>query len=132
MTDRTNNRLVNFLQEFSIPLIVGVVVAMLTANLAPDWYTTAVHWQPFGDLQIFGHAATLHFLVDEVFMVFFFGVAAKEITEAILPGGSLSPIRKAVNPILATIGGVAGPVGAFFPWISLAPSTLPDYLLTCK
>jgi hypothetical protein len=28
---------VNILQEFSIPLLSGVVVAMLAANLAPEW-----------------------------------------------------------------------------------------------
>jgi NhaA family Na+:H+ antiporter len=46
-------------------------------------------------------------------MVFFFGIAAKEITEAMLPGGSLNPIRKAVNPLVATLGGVAGPALVF-------------------
>jgi NhaA family Na+:H+ antiporter len=112
--DRTDGGFVSFLQEFSIPLIVGVVVAMLTANFAPEFYEAAVHWKPFGKLDIAGQPVTLHFLVDDLFMVFFFGVAAKEITEAVLPGGSLSPVRKAVNPILATIGGVVGPVGVFF------------------
>jgi NhaA family Na+:H+ antiporter len=32
-----------------------------------------------------------------------------EITQSCLPGGDLSPPGKAVNPLLATIGGVAGP-----------------------
>jgi len=112
--ERQNGGFVSFLQEFSIPLIAGVVVALLAANLAPHWYETVVHWQPIPGLTLFGYDVTFHFLIDEVFMAFFFGVAAKEITEAILPGGSLSPMRKAVNPILATIGGVAGPVAVFF------------------
>jgi len=47
-------------------------------------------------------------------MVLFFGIAAKEITEACLPGGSLSPMKKAINPIFATLGGVAGPALVFF------------------
>jgi len=114
VTDQPNGRFLTFLLEFSLPLIVGVVVAMLMANLTPHAYEAAVHWQPIAGLVVFGHPVTLHFLVDDIFMVFFFGVAAKEITEAILPGGSLSPIRKAVNPILATIGGVLGPIGVFF------------------
>jgi NhaA family Na+:H+ antiporter len=105
---------VNFLQEFSIPLLGGVVVAMFAANLLPHWYEHVIHWQPFGELQLFGHDVTLHFLVNDVFMVFFFGIAAKEITEACLPGGSLHPMKKAVNPLLATLGGVAGPVAVFF------------------
>jgi NhaA family Na+:H+ antiporter len=114
VTDTPNGRFLNFLQEFSIPLIAGVVVAMLSANLFPHAYEAALHWHPFGDLHVLGHAVTLHFLVNDVFMVFFFGVAAKEITEAVLPGGSLSPTRKAINPILATAGGVLGPVAVFF------------------
>ncbi len=102
------------LLEFSIPLLFGVVVAMLAANLAPDLYRHALHWKPFGDVAFLGHEIDFHFLVNEIFMVFFFAIAAKEITEACLPGGSLNPLRKAVNPLLATLGGVIGPVGVFF------------------
>lgn len=47
-------------------------------------------------------------------MVFFFGIAAKEITEAFLPGGDLNPPSKAINPLLGTVGGVIGPVGVYF------------------
>ena len=53
---------------------------------------------------------TLHFIVNDIFMVFFFGIAAKEVTEACLPGGSLNPIRKAVSPLIGTVGGVLGPI----------------------
>jgi len=104
---------INLLQEFSVPLIAGVVVAMLAANLAPEAYDHALHWLPFGDVSVFGHALSFHFLVNDVFMVFFFGIAAKEITESCLPGGSLNPVGKALNPLLATLGGVVGPVGVF-------------------
>jgi NhaA family Na+:H+ antiporter len=113
--------IVQYLQEFSIPLIVGVVCALLAANLSPEWYHHwfgAGHgddvWQVPGHLTVFGHHLTLKFLINDIFMVFFFGIAAKEITEACLPGGSLNPPKKAVNPLIATIGGVAGPVGVFF------------------
>jgi NhaA family Na+:H+ antiporter len=114
VSEPKHRQFVNFLQEFSIPLLVGVVVALLAANLLPHWYEHAVHWKPFGDLRVFGHDVTLHFLVNDFFMVLFFGIAAKEITEACLPGGSLSPMKKAINPIFATLGGVAGPVIVFF------------------
>jgi NhaA family Na+:H+ antiporter len=111
---------VNLLQEFSIPLLAGVAVALGSANLAGDWYHHAVHWKPFGDLALFGHAIDFHFLVNDVFMVFFFGIAAKEITESCLPGGSLNPPRKAMNPLIATLGGVAGPVAVFFAGLALS------------
>ena len=104
---------INLLQEFSVPLITGVVVAMLAANLMPEAYDHVLHWLPLGDVSVFGHALSFHFLVNDVFMVFFFGIAAKEITEACLPGGSLNPVGKAINPLMATIGGVVGPVGVF-------------------
>lgn len=115
--------IVNILQEFSIPLLVGVAVALLAANLAPTWYEHALHWEPFGAVHVFGHALSFHFLVNDVFMVFFFGIAAKEITESCLPGGSLNPVRKAITPLVATIGGVVGPVGVFLLGISLAFAT---------
>jgi NhaA family Na+:H+ antiporter len=115
MSDTPSRGFVNILQEFSIPLLAGVAVAMLAANLAPDWYHHAVHWRPFGDgFALGGHPVDLHFLVNEIFMVFFFGIAAKEITEACLPGGDLNPPAKAMNPLISTLGGVIGPVGVFF------------------
>ena len=85
----------------------------------PTAITRIVHWRPFGDLALFGHALDLHYLVNDVFMVFFFGIAAKEITEACLPGGDLNPPAKAMNPLIATIGGVVGPVAAFFAGLAL-------------
>ena len=124
--------LFNLLQEFSIPLIAGVFAALVAANWAPDWYA---HWfgvaHGEGDhsghgpfvlfgASILGHPLTLNFLINDIFMVFFFGIAAKEITEAALPGGSLNPPKKAINPLIATLGGVFGPVGAFFLATSLA------------
>ncbi len=108
------HRFVNVLQEFSIPLLSGVVVALLAANLFPEWYEHTIHWRPFGDVSVLGHEVTVHWLVNDLFMVLFFGIAAKEITEACLPGGSLNPPRKAVNPLLSTFGGVIGPVCVFF------------------
>jgi len=110
----SRNDIINLLQEFSIPLLAGVVVAMVSANLAPAWYDQTVNGRLFGDVSLLGHEITLHFLVNDIFMVFFFGIAAKEITEACLPGGDLNPPARAVNPLLATFGGVIGPVGVFF------------------
>ena len=47
-------------------------------------------------------------------MVFFFGIAAVEITQSCLPGGDLNPLKKAINPLMATLGGVLGPVLVYF------------------
>lgn len=105
--------IVGALQEYSIPLIAGVFVALWAANHDYEWYHHLID-EPLLPFDIFGHAASLHFLINDIFMVFFFGIAAKEITDAVLPGGSLNPPSKAINPLLGTLGGVLGPVGVFF------------------
>lgn len=99
-------RHISLLQEFSVPLISGVLVALAWANLAPAEYHRFVHAPLFGPL-------SFHFLTNDLFMVLFFGIAAVEITESCLPGGDLYPLRRAVNPLLATLGGVVGPVLVF-------------------
>jgi NhaA family Na+:H+ antiporter len=106
--------LINILQEFSLPLLLGVVVAMVWANVDHESYEHVIHWMPIAGLTIFGHHVTHHWIVNDLFMVFFFGIAAKEITESCLPGGNLNPISKSINPLLATLGGVIGPVLVFF------------------
>ena len=125
------SRTVSFLQEFSIPLIAGVVGALLFANLAPETYqhwfgqghgAADGIWEIPGHFTVLGHHLTLSFLINDIFMVFFFAIAAKEITEAGLPGGSLNPLKKAINPLFATIGGVAGPVLVFFLSVQISAS----------
>lgn len=93
---------INLLREFSVPLLIGVVLAMVWANAAPDSYRDFVHGQFLGRLSV-------HFLTNDVFMVFFFAIAAVEITQSFLPGGALHPLNRAVNPLVATAGGVIGP-----------------------
>ncbi len=107
--------LLSLAQEFSLPLIGGVLMALAWANASPESYHHFLHWSPLGpDSEL-----NFHFLFNDIFMVFFFGIAAGEITEACLPGGALNPPSRAVNPMLATAGGVLGPVGVFFIWMAI-------------
>ena len=92
----------NLLREFSIPLIVGVIVALLWANLLPESYHNFLHKDILGGF-------TFHFFINDIFMVFFFAIATVEITQSLLPGGDLNPLKRAINPIMATFGGVVGP-----------------------
>ncbi|MFC1758040.1 Na+/H+ antiporter NhaA [Planctomycetota bacterium] len=129
---KEQTKLVRFLSEYSVPLIVGVIAAMAMANLSPHVYEHIVHspiYSLLSEPETAGHHGhahdagahgshwdhylTVHFLVNDIFMVFFFGIAAKEITEACLPGGALNPPSKAVNPLCGTLGGVLGPVAVF-------------------
>ena len=98
---------INMLREFSVPLIGGIVVALVWANMFPDSYTHFDHDPLVGPL-------SFHFLTNDIFMVLFFGIAAAEISQSFLPGGDLYPLKKAINPLLATIGGIVGPVLVYF------------------
>ncbi len=109
----SKNRGLEVLQEFSIPLIAGVVVAMIWANLDHHSYHDVLHYSPFGHHSHFN----FHFLVNDLFMALFFALAAKEITESVLPGGPLNPIKKAINPLLGTVGGVLGPIVVFLLYV---------------
>ena len=101
-------------QAYSLPLIIGVLASLIWANLHSDLYQDIVHYAPFGhDARVFGHHVTVHFLINGMFMVLFFGIAASEITAAMVPGGVLNPPLKAVNSIMATLGGVLVPAGAY-------------------
>ena len=104
------SRFIKKCSDYSLPLIVGVFVALLFANVFPETYHYLVHHEVLKGK----YWSTLHFFVNDIFMVFFFGIAAKEIVESCLPGGSLNPIKKAINPLFATLGGVLIPVGVFF------------------
>jgi len=95
-------RRLQLLREFSIPLICGVVLAVFWANIDPAGY------HRFSDTPLAG-ALSFHFIANDIFMVLFFGIAAVEITQSCLPGGDLNPFSRAVNPLLATVGGVVGP-----------------------
>ena len=124
------SQIISFFQEYSLPLILGVIAGLVWANVDFSSYHHVIEFDfwnfgkgPFlddgehhdlNDFYIFGKHITVHFLINEVFMVFFFGVAAKEITESVLPGGALNPIPKAINPLMGTLGGVVGPAGLFF------------------
>lgn len=101
------------LLELSVPLLAGVLTALMWANLAPSSYQSILH------TQLLPGGFDLQFLVNDVFMALFFGIAAKEITEACLPGGALNPMRKAISPLLATAGGVLGPIAVYFAIVAL-------------
>ena len=66
----------------------------------------------FFGLSIRRHELTLHFIVNDILMAFFFGLAVKEICEAFQPGGSLHDRRRPKIPPLtfAAVDGRAPPL----------------------
>lgn len=107
-------KLLHIVEAYSLPLLLGIVAALIWANLSPESY------HHFTETPLLGTGSvTVHFLVKEIFMVFFFGVAMAEIVEAVRPGGALYPLHKAVNPLMATAGGVLGPIAVYFLLLTL-------------
>ena len=90
--------------DHSLLLLAGAVTALVWANVHAASYDAATH--------------PLHFIVNDIGMVFFFALAAKEVFEATLPGGSLSSPRRALSPLAAAVGGMAVPAGIYL-WLSM-------------
>lgn len=122
-----------FVYEYSLLLIVGAVAALLCANLFPESYA-ALHNLVLLDHSFIGHAhadaeghvtrtLTLHYLVNDVLMALFFAIAGKEVWEAVaLKEGSLRG-KKAATPLIATLGGMMGPIAVYLLIASLFGST---------
>ena len=112
---RRKTNLLEIVHEYSLPLILGVFLGLISANIDHSFHERMVDYHFLGkDAYLFDRPVTILFVINEIFMVLFFGVAAKEVTDAALPGGVLNPIRRAINPLLGTLGGVFGPVMVFF------------------
>jgi NhaA family Na+:H+ antiporter len=102
---RVRSKTFAFVLENSLLLLVGTAAAVLWANLDLDSYAAVAH--------------PLHFWVNEIGMVFFFALAAKEVFEATLPGGSLASARRAFAPLAAAVGGMVAPALIFVALASL-------------
>ena len=93
-----------FILDNSLLLLAGTLTAVIWANLDLSSYGQVAHY--------------LHFAANDVGMVFFFALAAKEVFEATLPGGPLASPRQAVSPLAAAVGGMAMPALIFVALVS--------------
>src|SRR5688572_5299411 len=108
----SNSRVARLILDNSLLLLAGTTAAVVWANIDLARYNTITH--------------PLHFWVNDVGMVFFFALAAKEVFEATLPGGPLASPRRAVSPLAAAIGGMAAPAAIY---VALAVVAGPASLL---
>ncbi|HUL75207.1 MAG TPA: Na+/H+ antiporter NhaA [Vicinamibacterales bacterium] len=92
-------RVIELALNNSLLLVFGAVAALVWANFEPESYRWA--------------SRLLYFGIDDIGMVFFFALAAKEVYEATLPGGPLSSSREAAVPLLAAAGGMVVPAGMY-------------------
>ncbi|QIE57059.1 Na+/H+ antiporter NhaA [Pikeienuella piscinae] len=116
-------RVWGYLAEYSLLLIIGAVAALIWANTSPDSYHYFVNY-PLVDHAWIGHAhtgadghvertLTVHYLINDLLMAFFFAIAGKEVWEAVaLKQGSLRG-KKALTPLIATAGGMFGPISVY-------------------
>jgi NhaA family Na+:H+ antiporter len=95
-----------FVIDNSLLLVAGTVTALVWANVGHDSY------------EAFAHGA-IHFIVNDIAMVFFFALATKEIAEAMLPGGPLASPREAAVPLLAAAGGMIAPASLYMIQVNL-------------
>jgi Na+:H+ antiporter, NhaA family len=112
MTHGRLNDLARFVFDNSLLLLAGTVAAVLWANLDASSYDRVAH--------------PLHFWVNDVGMVFFFALAAKEVFEATLPGGPLASFRRAISPLAAAVGGMMAPAAIY---VGLASTLGPPALI---
>ena len=100
-------------------LITGALTALVWANIHHASY------QQF--------AEALHFVINDVAMVFFFALATKEVVEATAPGGALYSPRRALVPMLAAVGGMAGPAAIYVALALLGglPELLRGWAIPC-
>ena len=111
-------RVWTFLAEYSLLLVIGAVAALIWANVDVHSYHAIVDYH----LSDLWPDLTVHFLINDILMAFFFFVAGKEVWEAvILENGELRG-RKSVTPLVATAGGMIGPIALYFAYAALMGS----------
>lgn len=71
-------------------LLLGAVIAIIWVNTEPESY--------------FNFAYAASFWVNDIAMMFFFGLMTKEVVEATARGGVLNSWRRALLPVVAAIG----------------------------
>ena len=98
--------LARYVVDHFLLLPLGVVVALVWANTEGESY--------------FRFARALAFVVNDIGMAFAFAFLMQEVVEAMLPGGTLHPWRRAVLPIVAAVGGTLGAISVYALFVRFA------------
>jgi NhaA family Na+:H+ antiporter len=95
-------QLSRFALEHLLLLPIGAAIALVWVNGAPESYYRFTY--------------AMAFAVNDVAMVFFFALMAKEVVESTAPGGVLHPWRRALLPVVAAVGATVVPA-LIYIWI---------------
>jgi Na+:H+ antiporter, NhaA family len=95
-------------RRFVLP--AGAVIALIWANTFTLSYARITH--------------ACQFAVNDIGMVFFFGLATKEVVEATAPGGALHTWRRAALPVVAAAGGMLAPALIYVAIVRASNETL--------
>jgi len=110
---RAFRRVLEAFRENAGPLLVGLGVALIWANLSPESYKLWMHTPQF-DLPGVG-TVSVKWLVNDIFMAFFFGIVMAHVVSTFARFGSMRDVvAYAFNPFLAAIFGVVFPVVLYF------------------
>ena len=83
--------------NLSLPLIAGIVAALIWANIDSASYDRLIYGEIF-------RGVSLHFLINDVFLVFFFAQMGVEIVRGATPGGNLYPLKNTIGKIKGFYG----------------------------
>jgi NhaA family Na+:H+ antiporter len=116
---RSGRAVIAFAVDHSLALPLGAAIALIWANFAGGSYAA--------------FARVLEFPINDIGMVFFFALAAKEVVEAACPGGALHTWRRAALPVVAAVGGMLGPAAIYVTALSLAnqPALARGWAIPC-
>lgn len=88
--------------------------------IVPLAAAAAIVWANVDAERYFQFAEALSFVVNDVGMAFALAFLTQEVIEAMLPGGTLHPGRRAMLPIVAAVGGVIGATALFGVWVRIS------------
>jgi NhaA family Na+:H+ antiporter len=94
-----------FAFEHLLLLPLGAAVALLWVNAEPESYYRASY--------------AMAFAVNSVAMTFFFALMTKEVVEATAPSGVLHPWRRALLPVIASVGATFVPLFIYLRVVDL-------------
>lgn len=134
-----------FVTENSLLLVAGAIAALVWANTDPQGYHHFTEMPLWANDLIGAHHAhwtraygagaealvppgpervlSLHYLINDMLMAFFFAIAGKEVWEAVALRAGVLRGRRSLTPLIATAGGMMGPALVYLGLASVMGST---------